>query len=71
MVREVREVRERAADKVVSDAVVAAAAKVAVVVTCRNMTPIGDGAISREEAPEYMSNFFDRVDTNGDGKIGR
>jgi hypothetical protein len=29
----------------------------------------GDGKISREEAPERMRDFFDRLDTNGDGFI--
>ena len=27
----------------------------------------GDGKVSREEAPEQMAEFFDRIDTNGDG----
>jgi len=29
----------------------------------------GDGKISREEAPEQISNRFDRIDSNGDGFI--
>jgi HlyD family secretion protein len=29
----------------------------------------GDGKISKEEAPEYMQSFFDRVDGNGDGVL--
>ncbi len=29
----------------------------------------GDGKISREEAPERMADFFDRLDSNGDGFI--
>ena len=28
----------------------------------------GDGALSREEAPEFLRNRFDRIDTNKDGK---
>lgn len=28
-----------------------------------------DGKISRDEAPEFMQTFFDRVDTNGDGQL--
>jgi collagen type III alpha len=31
----------------------------------------GDGKLSREEAPEWMQSFFDRVDTNSDGFIDR
>ncbi|HEV7282217.1 MAG TPA: alpha/beta hydrolase fold domain-containing protein [Pirellulaceae bacterium] len=31
----------------------------------------GDGALSREEAPPFLKERFDRVDANGDGKIGR
>ena len=27
----------------------------------------GDGKISKDEAPEFMQSFFDRVDTNADG----
>ena len=29
----------------------------------------GDGAVSKEEAPERMKEFFDRLDKNGDGKL--
>jgi hypothetical protein len=29
----------------------------------------GDGKVSKEEAPERMQRFFDRIDTNGDGFI--
>jgi Ca2+-binding EF-hand superfamily protein len=29
----------------------------------------GDGALSKEEAPERMAALFDRLDTNGDGKL--
>ncbi len=29
----------------------------------------GDGQVSRDEAPERMSSFFDRLDGNGDGFI--
>ncbi len=31
----------------------------------------GDGKISKEEAPEFMQTFFDRVDTNGDGVLDK
>ena len=31
----------------------------------------GDGKISKEEAPEFMQSFFDRVDTNGDGLLDK
>lgn len=31
----------------------------------------GDGRVSRQEAPERMSGFFDRIDTNGDGFLDR
>ena len=31
----------------------------------------GDGAISRDEAPEKLKRRFDRLDANGDGKIDR
>jgi HlyD family secretion protein len=31
----------------------------------------GDGKVSREEAPEPMRDFFDRLDANGDGLIDR
>lgn len=31
----------------------------------------GDGKVSREEAPEFMQNFFDRWDTNGDGFVDK
>ena len=31
----------------------------------------GDGRVSREEAPEGMREFFDRLDGNGDGFIDR
>ena len=31
----------------------------------------GDGAISKEEAPSFMKSFFDRLDTNKDGKIDK
>jgi Ca2+-binding EF-hand superfamily protein len=29
----------------------------------------GDGAVSRDEAPEFLQSMFERSDTNGDGKI--
>lgn len=29
----------------------------------------GDGSVSREEVPERMRGFFDRLDSNGDGQI--
>lgn len=29
----------------------------------------GDGKITKDEAPEFMKNFFDRMDTDGDGAI--
>jgi multidrug efflux pump subunit AcrA (membrane-fusion protein) len=29
----------------------------------------GDGRVSKEEAPERMQQFFDRIDSNGDGAI--
>ena len=29
----------------------------------------GDGKVSKEEAPEQMRSFFNRVDTDGDGAI--
>ena len=29
----------------------------------------GDRKVSREEAPERMQQFFDRMDTNGDGQL--
>ena len=29
----------------------------------------GDGKVTREEAPEFMQSFFDRIDTNGDGAV--
>ena len=29
----------------------------------------GDGKVSKEEAPERMRSFFDRMDTDGDGGI--
>jgi hypothetical protein len=31
----------------------------------------GDGKVSREEAPEPMRNFFDRMDSNSDGFIDK
>lgn len=31
----------------------------------------GDGKVSREEAPEQMQAFFDRLDTNMDGSIDK
>lgn len=31
----------------------------------------GDGKISKDEAPEFMQNFFDRVDTNADGFLDK
>jgi HlyD family secretion protein len=31
----------------------------------------GDGKVSREEAPEQVQAFFDRMDTNGDGFVDR
>jgi len=31
----------------------------------------GDGKISKDEAPEFMQTFFDRVDTNGDGALDK
>jgi collagen type III alpha len=31
----------------------------------------GDGKISKDEAPEFMQNFFDRIDTNGDGMLDK
>jgi HlyD family secretion protein len=31
----------------------------------------GDGRLSREEAPGPMANFFDSIDTNGDGFVDR
>jgi Ca2+-binding EF-hand superfamily protein len=31
----------------------------------------GDGKVSREEAPERMREFFDTIDSNGDGFIDR
>jgi collagen type III alpha len=31
----------------------------------------GDGKVSKEEAPEMMQGFFDRMDTNGDGAIDK
>ena len=29
----------------------------------------GDGKVTKEEAPEWMRSFFDRMDTDGDGAI--
>ena len=29
----------------------------------------GDGRVSKEEAPERMQRFFDRIDSNGDGML--
>jgi uncharacterized membrane protein len=31
----------------------------------------GDGKVSKDEAPEPMQNFFDRIDGNGDGFIDK
>ena len=31
----------------------------------------GDGKVTKEEAPEFMQSFFDRMDANGDGAIDR
>jgi HlyD family secretion protein len=31
----------------------------------------GDGKVSKDEAPEPMQNFFDRIDTSGDGFIDK
>lgn len=29
----------------------------------------GDGKVTKEEAPEFMQSFFDRIDLNGDGSV--
>ena len=29
----------------------------------------GDGKLTKDEAPEQMQAFFDRMDTNGDGAV--
>ena len=31
----------------------------------------GDGKISKDEAPEFLKSFFDRVDANGDGFLDK
>jgi collagen type III alpha len=31
----------------------------------------GDGKVSKDEAPEFLQNFFDRVDTNTDGFLDK
>ena len=31
----------------------------------------GDGKVSRDEAPEFMQSFFDRMDANSDGLIDK
>jgi collagen type III alpha len=31
----------------------------------------GDGKVSKDEAPEQMQNFFDRLDGNADGFIDK
>jgi collagen type III alpha len=31
----------------------------------------GDGKVTKEEVPEGMRDFFDRIDANGDGAIDR
>ena len=31
----------------------------------------GDGKVSRDELPEQMQGFFDRMDSNGDGFIDK
>ena len=31
----------------------------------------GDGKVSKDEAPEFLKSFFDRVDGNGDGFLDK
>ena len=37
----------------------------------RSLDKDGDGKISKDEAPQQMQSFFDRMDSNGDGFIDK